>query len=357
MPIIRHLRIDDRFLRIAFSVALATGLGSQSFADDRHPQWLSQTGLYGNAQIRSVNSNNLYFSPQYPLWSDGARKRRWISIPSGQKIDTSNMDQWVFPVGTRVWKEFSYQIHGVGNFVPVETRLLEKAGEGDWRFSTYVWTTRQNDARRAPEEGIEDFVDIGHGVQHDVPGRRECTFCHGLARRRDMIAGFDALQLSPKRDPDAIHGEALPNGAITLRDLITRGLVTHAPQAWPEIPVASNNPLQRRVFGYFHGNCASCHSQDGYGVKTGLFLRQFVVSRVPWSMTAFGSTVDVLTRFFQIPEMGAGETFRIRSGNPQASAILFRMRYKERRMPPVGTELFDDTAVHVVEDYIRNLRP
>ena len=41
-------------------------------------------------------------SPRYPLWSDGAEKQRYLSLPPGTQIDTSNMDDWKFPVGTRV---------------------------------------------------------------------------------------------------------------------------------------------------------------------------------------------------------------------------------------------------------------
>ena len=46
-------------------------------------------------------------APTEALWSDGAVKRRFIYLPPGTTIDTTNMDEWVFPVGTKFWKEFS----------------------------------------------------------------------------------------------------------------------------------------------------------------------------------------------------------------------------------------------------------
>ena len=47
------------------------------------------------------------YAPKFQLWSDSATKKRWIYLPPGSQIDTSDMDFWKFPVGTKVWKEFS----------------------------------------------------------------------------------------------------------------------------------------------------------------------------------------------------------------------------------------------------------
>ncbi len=44
----------------------------------------------------------------------------WVYLPPGATIDTSNMDEWTFPVGTKFWKEF------VVAGVLTETRLLHK---------------------------------------------------------------------------------------------------------------------------------------------------------------------------------------------------------------------------------------
>ena len=44
-----------------------------------------------------IDPRNLAFAPQYPLWTDGAAKRRWISLPPGTAIDASDPENWVFP--------------------------------------------------------------------------------------------------------------------------------------------------------------------------------------------------------------------------------------------------------------------
>src|SRR6187402_1280781 len=103
------------------------------------PERLSETGLYADMATQQVAPEHLAFSPQYPLWTDGAAKRRWIYLPAGTSIDASNPRQWEFPVGTRLWKEFSF----AGR--PVETRFLWKASDAGWLAGSYVWNKEGTD--------------------------------------------------------------------------------------------------------------------------------------------------------------------------------------------------------------------
>src|SRR5215468_6080210 len=96
------------------------------------PQHLADTGLYADRTLSRVAPDLLAYTPQYPLWSDGATKRRWIRLPSGSSIDARDPDSWVFPVGTRVWKEFSRRRRR-------ETRLMVRTQSG-WIYATYRWT-------------------------------------------------------------------------------------------------------------------------------------------------------------------------------------------------------------------------
>ena len=54
------------------------------------PQRLSETGLF--LADGTIDPRNRPFVPQYPLWSDGAAKSRWIHLPEGAKIDVSDID-------------------------------------------------------------------------------------------------------------------------------------------------------------------------------------------------------------------------------------------------------------------------
>jgi hypothetical protein len=111
--------------------AAVPDLGAQ--ADSTLPRTLRDTGLYAAGSGSVVRDGIAAFSPQYPLWSDGAEKRRWLYLLIGSFIDASQPDAWVFPPGTRLWKEFSYEGRAV------ETRYIERQSDGSWRFATYVW--------------------------------------------------------------------------------------------------------------------------------------------------------------------------------------------------------------------------
>ena len=85
------------------TLALLKSVAAVPRADTtRPPETLRETGLYLDLESREVDPKHLAFSPQYPLWTDGATKRRWISLPPGTAIDGSNPDNWVFPIGTRL---------------------------------------------------------------------------------------------------------------------------------------------------------------------------------------------------------------------------------------------------------------
>ena len=102
---------------------------------------------------RTVSGDVLAYAPQYPLWSDGASKRRWIRLPPGSSIDASDPDHWLFPVGTKFWKEFSFGRR-------VETRFMQLAADRRWTRATYQWSADEREAPLAPERGVPGAASI-----------------------------------------------------------------------------------------------------------------------------------------------------------------------------------------------------
>ena len=101
--------------------------------------------LYANVATKELAAGIRAYAPAVPLWSDNASKGRWISLPPGTTIDRSDPTEWIFPVGTKVWKEFSR------DGIRVETRLFQKVQAGFWVRATYAWNADDTDAtRRAP---------------------------------------------------------------------------------------------------------------------------------------------------------------------------------------------------------------
>ena len=142
----------------------------------------------------AVDPRHLAFSPQYPLWTDGAAKRRWISLPPGTAIDASDPDAWEFPVGTRLWKEFSFAGRRV------ETRFIERRPDGQWLYAAYAWSADgTRGAAASPRRGRRGAYPLGGGRSHTIPGVSDCKACHQGGRSE--VLGFSALQLSPDRDP------------------------------------------------------------------------------------------------------------------------------------------------------------
>ncbi|MFA6262544.1 MAG: hypothetical protein WC760_13840, partial [Bacteroidia bacterium] len=168
--------------RLATTIVLLAALGPAAAAPAL-PQHLRDTGWDpGDAKL-------LRFTPQYPLWSDGAEKQRWLSLPPGRFIDASNADAWVFPRGTKLWKQFSH----AGR--PVETRFIERLADGSWRFAAYVWNDDGSDAMLAPERGIPALpAPTAPGGRYAVPSRGDCGACHGSTAV--PVLGFGAVQLS-----------------------------------------------------------------------------------------------------------------------------------------------------------------
>ena len=211
--------------------------------------------------------NNRPFAPQYPLWSDGLTKHRWVYLPPGATIDASDVNAWSFPVGARFWKEFSLSGR------KVETRLRWRASQEHWITASYVWNEAGTEATLAPDEGVPGIIEVAPGRRHSIPSRTECSACHGTAKVRPL--GFNALQLSTDRDPNAIHGEPLQPGMITLHDLVTDNRLAPARQDLIASPprIRTSSASTRTVLGYLAANCGACHNGSGDIAALGPVIR------------------------------------------------------------------------------------
>jgi mono/diheme cytochrome c family protein len=323
--------------------------GAAFAATPEPPARLADTGLYVDFAARIVAPGVLSFSPQYPLWTDGATKRRWIALPAGTWIDASDPDAWVFPVGTRIWKEFSF-----GR--PVETRFMELGPEG-WRYATYRWTSDGSDAVLAPVRGVRQAAEIRPGVAHALPSRYDCASCH--EGNRAPVLGFSALQLSSDRDPLAPHAEPPRSGDVDLAALVERGLVRGLPERFVAQPprIDAGSPIERAALGYLHGNCASCHNDRGaLAASIGMSLE---VRLLPGHAPASGALASTLDRESHFRPADGPATLRLAAGDPEGSVLLRRVASREAalQMPPFGSRLVDEEAVALLAAWIRSQSP
>src|SRR5205823_4887334 len=189
------------------------------------------------------------------------------------------MDYWVFPQGTKIWKEFTR------DGVRIETRFIWKVGPGntflDWYYMPYQWNATNDDTMAVPQ-GVMD----ANGTMHDIPSRQDCRTCHeNLDPTR--ILGFGALQL----DKQAATGE------LALDDVIAMGWLTAPPAGTtPRYPLPSSTGKEPAALGYMHANCGHCHNPTSHVFKDNMVtmvLRETVgtlgsVDTTPPYLTAVG---------------------------------------------------------------------
>lgn len=290
--------------------------------DATEPFLLSQTGLYSDFGMRDIAPDLIEFAPTYPLWTDGAEKRRFLYLPADGQIDTSEADDWRFPVGAMAFKEFSREGKRL------ETRLIVRTGEGsrDYWFGAFVWRDDDSDAVFTPD-GASDV----RGTTHDVPTQTQCGTCHNGEPGR--ILGVSEVQLA---------------GGPVMADLIADDRMTTLPAGTYKVP---GDAEIAAGLGYLHANCGHCHNPFGSARPDADMDLTLSVSQTEVELTnAYRSTVNVLLQNFRAD----GLMFRIAPGQPDESAVFRRMesRGDKEQMPSLGTELADQQGSDAVRALI-----
>jgi cytochrome c553 len=321
------------------------------------PRLLSETGLYSDVAKLKIDPRNRVFSPQYPLWSDDASKRRWVQLPAGSQINVADLAKWELPVGTKFWKEFSFQGR------KVETRFLWQVAKDRWVFASYAWNDAQTDAALASEKGVAGITEVADGKRHSIPSVQECRSCHDSSRTE--ILGFDALQLSDDRDPNALHAEPLTPEMVTLRTLVDADLLTPKRTELVTNPprIEAGSPQTRAALGYLSTNCGNCHNRESSIASLGLSLKYRVraagSSDPARCSDALATTVGKRGHWV-VPD-APQESRIINPGYPESSALVRRAKSRRpsSQMPPLGTVIADRQAVDLLTEWVKfgNLMP
>lgn len=307
------------------SGAAGTGEGGKR----SYPELLSQTGLYADIAADRLAPGVRAYRPAYELWADGATKRRFVKLPDGERIDSSDPDYLVYPAGTQLWKEFSKEDKRI------ETRMLEKTRSG-WIMISYLWNEDLTDAVAVPR-GERN----ARGTTHDVPDETMCVSCH--AEMPDRVLGFTLLQLAHEEDAEA---------SVTLATLVDEERLTDPPDADVTLP---GDPTTRSALGYLHANCGHCHHErspifERTPIELLLGVRELDTLE---ETSVFRSTVGV-EPMFDDPEASA----IITPNDPSDSALYLRMQERgtESQMPPIATTEPDEDGLSAVRTFIESLK-
>ncbi|MEO8214531.1 MAG: hypothetical protein ABI560_15120, partial [Myxococcales bacterium] len=289
---------------------------------DLPPRSLVCTGLYSDVVAKRTAPGVVPYAPAVPLWSDGAEKARWIELPRGDAIDNSDPNEWIFPVGTKVWKEFS---QGGGR---VETRLWQKVHAGYWVSGTYSWNADES----AADLSSGGDITLADGTLYHVPTQDECQKCH--RGRTDRILGFDQVLLG------------LPGATgLTLDVLTQQGQLTNEPTSTTLAIGDDGTGAAAPALAWLHVNCGTtCHNANSSATA----YSSRMLLRLDPTLLDGRSTADFdqLTSTVGVPVQTTdwSGAVRIVAGSPEQSLLyqLISHRGSGMQMPPIATNVVDD---------------
>jgi hypothetical protein len=313
------------------------------YPDAGPPDDVFCTGLYAQHNPTKYEADVMPYTPGVTLWSDGADKKRYLQLPKGAQIDTSDMDTWKFPPGTKAWKEFRF------NGKLVETRFFWKQEDGNWFSGTYIWddtgkTATLNTSRQAT------ILDTGY----EIPTQKDCDKCHHGGA--DHLLGIEAVALS------------LPTAeGVTLAKLVAAGSLSAPPaKATATLPEDSTGKAAAAL-GYLHANCGMpCHSTRGLGEETKLVLRLRAAEVLgdaggaPASVAMtdlYRATVNQMPTTASVAQAFPGDN-RITPGSHDNS-LLWQLSHRRGKyqMPPLVSHKVDDVGTQKLADWIDALTP
>ncbi len=327
--------------------------------EDAQPKLLSQTGCVDPKDPKKPIATMIPYDVNSPLWSDGAKKERFILVPAGQKIHVKDCmaqpgacaqdagaytpeddGHWDLPVGTVLMKSFS-----VGG-KHVETRLLMRMNPDDWLGFSYQWNDAETEATLL--DGALDKPLATQPVQTwHFPGRAQCLECHTAEAGRSL--GPSTQQFNRSFD----YATGAKNQVTAFADL---GLFEAPPKmlaAYPT-PTAAGD-VTERARSYLQANCAICHRPGGQLADIDLrFSTNFKDTHL--CNQPISKSSAMLPPLRLVPKMPALSTISYRMHDtvtgfcgPQPATCT------NYRMPKLGSYLVDPDGAKLIDDWISSI--
>jgi uncharacterized repeat protein (TIGR03806 family) len=310
------------------------------------PATLSATGLFTDLTLLTPAPGLIDYEVNSPLWSDGARKRRWFVLPGAETIGFDADGAWTFPVGTITVKHFELAQAG-GGTRRVETRVMVHR-PGGWVGHTYRWRDDQRDAdlqltaATATYDTIDPTTGTGVRVNWTFPSQSQCLSCHTQATGR--VLGLNTLQFN--RDHEYASTGRTGNQLLTLDHIGVFGQdIGDLSQygALPD-PYGTSGSLDSRAKSYLETNCSVCH-RPGSTAPVSIDLRY---GKALADMKLVGVAADQPTT--------AGAV-RVVAGNHAASDLWRRVAATDgNRMPVLGVSVPDQEALKLLADWIDSVQ-
>ncbi len=300
---------------------------------DPVPTLLSQTGCVNPGDPTQPADGVIPYDINAPFWSDGAVKSRWLAIPDGQTITVDSSGDWDLPPRSILVKLFRL------NGRPIETRLLMRHPDGQWRGYTYEWNDTLTDAVRVTG-GKTKIID---GQEWIYPSESQCLACHTAAAGFSL--GLETAQLN--RDLTYPVTGWTANELATLEHIgMFSAPLPGAPATLPALPDPADGTQwpEPRSRAWLHTNCSQCHRPGG-PTPASMDLRY----STPFAATG---TCDAAPGS---GTLGIPDAKLLLPGDATHSVIPARAGRRDAfGMPPLASNLVDSAAVSVVTQWINS---
>lgn len=300
------------------------------------PALLSQLGVFSDLAKLTPAPGVLPYDMSTPLWSDNAKKARWMIVPTDakQQITVAADGSWTFPTGTVFVKHFELEQAG-GASHRLETRFLVHAKDDRYYGVTYRWRADNSDADLQSPASFQEKV--GDQSWH-YPSRGECGRCHNSAA--GYVLGPKTAQFN--RPLYYAQSGLTANMASTLQGL---GLFKSPlmPASLPQMPTLHEGTAfsAERARAYLDANCASCHRPDG-------------PARGNWD-GRFSTSLDMqnLVGADPVEAQGIMGAKVLKPQDPASSILFKRMSALDgQAMPPLAKGMLDDDALSVFTTWV-----
>jgi uncharacterized repeat protein (TIGR03806 family) len=295
------------------------------------PSELSATGCVNTATPTQPATGLIPYAPTAPFFSDGAVKTRWLALPDGQRIVVGSDEDFDFPNGSVLVKNFA-----LGGKV-IETRLFMRHNDGNWAGYTYEWNAAGTDATRV----VGGKSVTINGQTWDFPSESQCLQCHNAAAGRSL-----GLEIGTLNGDFGYPTGRTANQLTTLNAIGTlTPALTQAPSALAAIPDPQGGAAPAsRARAWLHSNCGYCHRPGG-PTPVDLDLR---------FTTSLANTLacDVMP----VNDLGIANARRIAPGSAARSTVVARVnRTGADAMPPLARHTIDTLGVQLLTDWVNGL--
>jgi uncharacterized repeat protein (TIGR03806 family) len=329
----------------------------ETYSSGPIPTMLSATGVFSDTPAMVPTNGLIPYAPNTPLWSDGALKTRYISVPNNgvletpvQQVGFAPTGQWTFPSGTVFVKTFELQtnLSDPNSILRLETRLLVRDTNGAVYGVTYKWLPDNSDAVLLSNSMTEAVVITNAGTSFIqnwyFPSPSDCLQCHTAVA--GYVLGVNTRQLN--------GADFYPASGVADNQLRTLNRLGLFYPAFSEAGIATfeqlsslTNPtaaLTQRARSYLDANCAQCHQPGGTGIT-------------------FDARYDTPLTNQSIINVTAAFSLGYDNAKVVAPSDIWRSVLYDRidtatggiKMPPLARNMIDSNAVQVIAAWINSL--